>query len=145
MLNLSRLKDIREDNDMSQVEISRLLKVNRSTYSLWELEINIMPLKLLNEFADNFNVSLDYLLGIINTKNSDKIAKGFDVKILGKKMRQIRLKNDLSQDNIASILGVTQACIAKYEKGIICISTSNLYKFANEFNLSIDWLCGKRK
>ena len=35
MINLSKLKDIREDNDISQEEMAKILDVNRSTYSLW--------------------------------------------------------------------------------------------------------------
>ena len=63
MINLSKLKDIREDNDISQEEMAKILGVNRSTYSLWELGINIIPLKKLCDFADYFNYSIDYVLG----------------------------------------------------------------------------------
>ena len=62
MINLSKLKDIREDNDISQEEMAKILGVNRSTYSLWELGINIIPLKNLCDFADYFNYSIDYVL-----------------------------------------------------------------------------------
>lgn len=41
------------------------------------------------------------------------------------------------------MLGVSQACIVRYEKGIICISTSNLYKLFKEFKISLSELCGK--
>ena len=51
MINLSKLKDIREDNDISQEEMAKILGVNRSTYSLWELGINTIPLKNLCDFA----------------------------------------------------------------------------------------------
>lgn len=37
MINITKLKDIREDNDISQVQMAEILGVNRSTYSLWEL------------------------------------------------------------------------------------------------------------
>lgn len=35
MISFKRLKDIREDNDISQKEMANILNVNRSTYSLW--------------------------------------------------------------------------------------------------------------
>ena len=145
MINFARLRDIREDNDLSQEKISKILGVKRSTYSLWELGINIMPLKSLADFADYFNISLDYTVGLSNDRNSDRLSKGLDLKVLGNNMRAIRLENGLSQENIADILGVTQACVNKYEKGLICISFSNLYKFAKEFNIPINNLCGKTK
>ncbi|MFI3261070.1 MAG: helix-turn-helix domain-containing protein [bacterium] len=45
MIDTNRLKDIREDNDTNQEQMAKVLGVNRSTYSLWELGINIIPLK----------------------------------------------------------------------------------------------------
>lgn len=145
MISFNRLKDIREDNDINQEKMSEILGVNRSTYSLWELGINIIPLKSLCDFADYFDFSLDYVLGLTNDRKSKSSIKGIDLKVLGNNMKLIRTKNNLSQENIAELLGVTQACITRYEKGIISISVPNLYKFAKEFKISINELCGKAK
>jgi len=145
MISFNRLKDIREDNDINQEKMSEILGVNRSTYSLWELGINIIPLKSLCDFADYFDFSLDYVLGLTNDRKSKSYIKGIDLKVLGNNMKLIRTKNNLSQENIAELLGVTQACITRYEKGIISISVPNLYKFAKEFKVSINELCGKTK
>ena len=145
MISFNRLKDIREDNDINQEKMSEILGVNRSTYSLWELGINIIPLKSLCDFADYFDFSLDYVLGLTNDRKSKSSIKGIDLKVLGNNMKLIRNKNNLSQENIAELLGVTQACITRYEKGIISISVPNLYKFAKEFKVSINELCGKTK
>lgn len=145
MIDFQRLKDIREDNDINQEKMSEILGVNRSTYSLWELGINIIPLKSLCDFADYFDFSLDYVLGLTNDRKSKSSIKGIDLKVLGNNMKLIRTKNNLSQENIAELLGVTQACITRYEKGIISISVPNLYKFAKEFKISINELCGKAK
>lgn len=137
MIDFRRLKDIREDNDINQTKMSEILGVNRSTYSLWELGINIIPLKNLCDFADYFNVSIDYVLGLTNSKKPKTIKKGLNLIELGKNMKQLRIRHNLSQENIADIIGVSQACIVRYEKGLICISTSNLYKFCKEFKISI--------
>ena len=145
MINLSKLKDIREDNDISQEEMAKILGVNRSTYSLWELGINIIPLKKLCDFADYFNYSIDYVLGISNNRLSKNLIKGLNLQKLGSNMKKIRIKHELSQENVTNLLDATQACITRYEKGIICISTSNLYKFSREFKISLNELCGKTK
>lgn len=142
LINFSKLKDIREDNDITQTKMANILNVKRSTYSLWELGINIIPLNYLCNFADYFNLSLDYILGINNTRNKI-INKGLNIKTLGNNMKKIRIKNNLSQENIANILGVTQAAIARYEKGLVYISVSNLYKFSKEFKIPMNELCGK--
>ncbi len=141
MTNFSKLKDIREDYDISQEKMAKILGVKRSAYSLWELGINIIPLKNLFDYAIYFNVSMDYILGLSDTKKGDSNKKGLDLMMLGHNMKSIRLYNHLSQENVADLLGVTQACIARYEKGLICISTANLYKFALTLDVSFHELC----
>ena len=121
MLNLKRLRNIREDHDLSQSAISRILNVSRSTYSLWELGINIIPLGYLYKFAKYFNCSIDYIVN-----NSNK-------------------KINISQENLAKLLNVTQPCINRYEKGSIEISTYNLYKISKYLNVSIDGLTNEKE
>lgn len=141
MFNLNKLKDIREDHDMSQKEIAKILNINRSTYSLWELGINIIPFKYLFSFSKFFNVSIDYIFGL--TKNKTNRLKSFNFESIGYNMKRIRLSHNLSQENVANILGVTQACINRYEKGLICISTTNVYTFIKYFKISTYDLCSK--
>lgn len=143
MINFNRLKDIREDNDINQEQMAKILNVKRSTYSLWELGINIMPLKNLCDFADYFNFSIDYILGLTNNRKNINLIKGLDLVKLGNNIKHLRIKKELSQENIADMIGVSQACITRYEKGLICISTSNLYKLSKEFKVSLSELCGK--
>lgn len=143
MINFSKLKDIREDNDLKQSQMAKVLNVKRSTYSLWELGINIIPLKNLCDFADYFNLSIDYVLGLTNDVKNKKIVKGLDLIKLGNNIKKVRIKKELSQENLADMIGVSQACIVRYEKGLICISTSNLYKLSKEFGISLSELCGK--
>ncbi len=145
MIDFKKLRDIREDNDLNQRKMAKILHVKRSTYSLWELGINIIPLEKLCEFADYFNYSIDYVLGLSRKRNTKRISHGIDFLVLGKKIKKIRIQNNLSQEDLGNILGVTQACIAKYEKGIIQISTSNLYKISKKFNISLDELCNKEE
>ncbi len=143
MINFIKLKDIREDHDISQKEMANILGVTRSAYSLWELGINIIPLKPLVTYANYFNYSIDYVLGLTNDRRKNNITPVLDLKVLGNNIKNLRIKNELSQENLANILGVTQACIVRYEKGLVCISTSNLYKLSKEFKVSINYLCGK--
>lgn len=145
MISFNRLKDIREDNDINQEQMAKILNVKRSTYSLWELGINIIPLKNLCDFADYFDFSIDYILGLTNDRKNTNLIKGLDLIKLGNNIKHLRNKKELSQENIADMIGVSQACITRYEKGIICISTSNLYKLSKKFKVSLAELCGKVK
>ena len=57
-----RIKDLREDKDMTQQQIADLLHVNRRTYSAYENGVNSMTPETLCKLADIYNTSVDYLL-----------------------------------------------------------------------------------
>ena len=64
----SRLKDLREDRDLKQQELSSLLSIHQTTYSDYELGRLNIPVSALHVLADFYNVSIDYLLGRTNRK-----------------------------------------------------------------------------
>lgn len=61
-MHLSRLKDLREDNDLSQEKVSKLLKITRPQYSLYETGKRDIPVDLLKILAEFYNTSIDYLV-----------------------------------------------------------------------------------
>lgn len=65
-MHLKRLKDLRQDNDLSQEKVSKILKITRSQYSLYETGKRDIPVDLLNILADLYNTSIDYLVGNTN-------------------------------------------------------------------------------
>ena len=56
------LKDLREDNDLSQKKISEILYISQVTYSYYEIGRRGVPIEILCKLADYYNVSVDYLL-----------------------------------------------------------------------------------
>lgn len=64
----NRLRDLREDRDLNQTEIAKLLKVHQTTYSDYELGRLNIPVATLHTLADFYHVSIDYLLGRTNRK-----------------------------------------------------------------------------
>ena len=64
----SRLRDLREDNDLKQKNLADLLKVHQTTYSDYELGRVNIPVTSLHILADFYNVSIDYLLCRTDTK-----------------------------------------------------------------------------
>ena len=101
-----------------------------------------------NNIRELYDIDLENyeLAGVLDYYGKFWIDKNYmNSGVLLCNMKEIRKKNNLSQENIADILNVTQSCIVKYEKGRVYISTENLYKFAKEFKISINELCGKTK
>ena len=66
-LNL-RIRDLREDIDMSQAEMGRVLGCSQQTYSRYEAHITEMPLESLIRLAEYHETSVDYLLGLTDVR-----------------------------------------------------------------------------
>lgn len=62
-----RLRDLREDNDKKQEEIAIILKISRQQYQLYESGKRELPMHHFITLAHYYNVSLDYLAGLIET------------------------------------------------------------------------------
>lgn len=62
-----RIKDLREDRDLSQTQIADILKIDQRVYSRYETGINEMPIKHLITLCEFYNVSPEYILGFTNT------------------------------------------------------------------------------
>jgi transcriptional regulator with XRE-family HTH domain len=57
-----RIRDLREDADLTQTEISRQLNISQRAYSHYENGTRDIPTDILIAIADFYNVSIDYLL-----------------------------------------------------------------------------------
>ena len=62
-----RIRDMREDADKTQVDIANVLGTVRQQYARWESGTQEIPLHHLITLAKYYNVSLDYLAGLIET------------------------------------------------------------------------------
>ena len=58
----TRIKNLREDHDLTQKQMSKLLNISQVAYSYYELNKRSIPLELLCKLADFYNTSVDYLL-----------------------------------------------------------------------------------
>lgn len=72
MQYFQRLRDCREDHDKNQTEIAELLHTSREQYSRWERGAWQMPIEHFKTLARYYNVSLDYLAGLIDTPRTLK-------------------------------------------------------------------------
>ena len=61
-----RLRDLREDKDLSQKQIAQLLDMSQTGYSKYETGENDIPTQILIKLADFYNTSVDYILGRTN-------------------------------------------------------------------------------
>lgn len=72
MYYYQRLKDLREDKDLTQKQISIMLNTTPQQYSLWERGDREIPFHHAITLADFYKVSLDYIAGRTNNKRGIK-------------------------------------------------------------------------
>ena len=64
-----RLKELREDRDLTQAQLAKYLNMSQTGYSKYETGENDVPTKILIELAKFYNVSVDYILELTNNSN----------------------------------------------------------------------------
>jgi len=64
------IRKLREEKNLSQIELSKKLNITSQSLSQYELNKRVPDIDMINRLADFFNVSIDYLLGRTYTKHS---------------------------------------------------------------------------
>ncbi|HJI91559.1 MAG TPA: helix-turn-helix domain-containing protein [Oscillospiraceae bacterium] len=58
-----RIRDLREDHDLTQKQVAKILNCSQQVYSNYELGQRDIPTAILIKLADYYNVTTDYILG----------------------------------------------------------------------------------
>lgn len=138
-----RMKLLRTYELLTQHDIANILKINRSTYKEYELQNSIIPIKHLNEFCNYFNVSLDYIFKLTEVKKYNKSRKNINKNLFSNRLKELRKKHNLKQQDLGNILKIDNSTISKYERKINIIATPFLYDICKKYNISADYLLGK--
>lgn len=64
----NQIRNLREDRDLKQEEIAKILHCSQACYSNYEKGKREIPTEVLNQLADFYGVSVDYLIGRTNVK-----------------------------------------------------------------------------
>ena len=146
-MNEKRLFDLREYKDLSQIKLADYLGITQQTYSLWKKGTKIIPLKHLNNLSNFYEISMDYIVGLTDEKNNSGIIKLTELNKneIGSRIKKIREDNNLTLRDLAKELNTTSSTISAYETGKTLILTAFAYQICIKYNVSLDWLCGKRK
>lgn len=67
-MKYERIRDLREDSDLTQQKMADMLFINRRTYSSYEIGVRSIPTEILSSIADIFHTSTDYLIGRTDVK-----------------------------------------------------------------------------
>ena len=67
-----RIKDLREDKDLTQKTIAKYLNMSQNGYSQYETDTNRIPVEILKKLAIFYNTSIDYLVELTDEKKPYK-------------------------------------------------------------------------
>jgi transcriptional regulator with XRE-family HTH domain len=68
----NRLRDLREDADLNQTQVAKILGMSQTGYSKYETGENDIPTQVLIKLAKHYKTSIDYILGISNDRSPHK-------------------------------------------------------------------------
>ena len=137
-----RLRDLRDDNCLKQIEMAKILGITQANYSRWETGKELIPLEKLNILCNYFHITMDYIIGISNNRKCLK-EYHFNNKIIGIKLKTFRKNNNITQVELANFLNTTHSTISAYESGKTTLLTAFALQIVYKYNISLDWLCGR--
>ncbi len=143
-MDYSPLREIRNNKNMIQEDVAKFLGVSQETYSKYERKKFEIPIKQLNKLSNEWKFSMDYLLDLTKINKYNNVFKEINRKVTGQRLKEFRKHFDMTQVQLAKFLNTTQSTISAYESGKTLILTSFAVQISKKYNVSIDFLCGKK-
>ena len=111
MYNYHRIKDLKEDNDLKQSDVAKIINMSEKQYARYERGETDIPLQLAIKLCDYYNVSLDYLSG--RSKDKKGLCRS---ELSDTETNLIKLFRDLSEQQQGIILGRIEAMTEENEE-----------------------------
>ena len=138
----TRLAELRLDNDLKQKDVALKLDIEENNYSKWERNVTDIPLDKFNELANLYDCSLDYLIGLTNSKTKSE-RKTINLNLLSQRLLEMRKGKNLTQEKLSNEIGYPQTTYSNYENGSRIPTIFKLMYIAIYYNISLDYLVGR--
>ena len=140
---LVKIKDLRDEHDLTQIKMASIMNISKSNYARWETNESIIPLVHLNNLCNYFDVSMDYMVGLSDERNYVITNKKLNKEIIGKRLREFRKRYNLTQEALAEALNTSHSTISAYESGKTMLLTAFAFDICKKYGVSLDYLCGR--
>lgn len=142
-MNENRLDVLKDERDLKSRDVAKYLNVNESTYSEWEHNKIPIPTRRIVELADFYNVNIDYMLKLTDTRKVIKGKTKLDLELIGNRLKEIRQELDLSLRGLGDKLNCSFSSLGSYERGENIINCEILMSLSKFGNYSIDYILGR--
>ena len=143
MIYGNKIKELRTYEGIKQTELVKIIGVSNASYSEFEREKTIIPLKYLIEICNYFDVSIDYVFSFSNIKQYKDIKKDINLIEVGERFKEFRNSLKKSQAGFCLLFNISRSSLSGYEIGKFLIPTSLLYDICKKYNISADYLLGR--
>lgn len=140
-----RLKELRIENGLTQLQLAEILGISKSNISKYEAGSVEPNLDIITKSAVYFGVYTDYLLGLSNTRSDQA---DFEWKLphvqnrLGSILLKFREREQLSIDKFAKKMGISESLEIELEQGVYIPTMPLIKKIANITGYDVDYLIG---
>lgn len=130
-----RIRHLREDRDLTQARVAKMLDMSQTGYSKYETGENDIPTAVLIRLSEFYHVSTDYLLGLTDQLPGEPLFLA--------RIRLLREEHDWTQQQVANRLHVYRRTYDAYEAGVTDVPVEILIALARLYNVSTDYLLGE--
>ena len=141
----SNIKLLRTDFHLSQLQLALETGLGKSAISYWELGVEIPNAKAVIILSRYFQVTTDYLLQESNDNTPVYRTDDFnvDMTIFNNRLKDLRIKNKLSQLQLALEVKTSQSAINNWELGNRTPNAKIVITLAQFFDVTTDYLLGE--
>ena len=142
---ISNIKLLRKENNLSQPQLAKETGLANSEISYWETGERTPSAKVVIILSRYFQVTTDYLLKV--TDDSTPVYRvddyNIDMSVFFKRLKELRIKKNLSQGKLAKNTNLTQPAINHWEQGKYTPNAKAIVTLANFFGVTTDYLLGE--
>lgn len=142
---MTNIEKLRDEKDLLKKEVAKYIGVVESVYSEWENEKLSISTKRIYQLADFFEVNIDYMIGISNTRIHMKSNKEIDINLVSLRLKEIRKSLNMTMRDLAEKFNTTSSAISNYENSKYLILNPFLIELCKFSNYSVDWVLGRSK
>lgn len=141
----SNIRKLRKEFNVSQLQLALEIGYGKSIISDWEIGLRTPSADAIIVLSRYFQVSTDYILKITEDNAMLHRSYDFDVDLttLNRRLKELRIKKNLSQNELAKRTNLAQTSIYHWELGICPPNANAVIALARYFGVTTDYLLGE--
>ena len=142
-MTMTRLEQLREENDFTKKKIAEILGISDSLYARWENGKEIMPTRRMYQIANYYKINIDYLMGLTSNRITIISKAEIDIRLVSSRITEIRKDFNESLREFSKRLNTSNSTWSAYETGQVLILGAFLLEICKIKNYSADWVLGR--